>query len=148
MIMIYLKNYSEYNTFIRLDEDAYVVVDDADKIDGIGGFTETNEMLGFYIENDKFFFCYECNKYEVVLNEFSCVNEKNDDGKRKFKIIISDRIVCEITYEPYVNPIGLVFGEEDDEFDFLLFLSKYLQDEVSVTRFFEGLRELKKNRII
>ena len=142
--MIYLKNYSQYNTFIRLDEKSYSVVDEAEKIDGIGGFTETKEMLGCYIENDDFFFCHECNKYEVILKEVSSVNERLDDGKRNFRVIISNRVVCEITYKPYINPLGLAFGDDDDEFDFLLFLSRVLQDGVSATKFYEGIRALKR----
>lgn len=142
--MIYLKNYSQYDTFICLYENSYSVVGDAEKIDGIGGFAENDEMLGCYIENESFFFCYENNVYEFIVNDIRCTDEWDDNGKRNFRVIIANEVVCEIAYKPYASPLRLAFQEDDDEFDFLLFLSRALSDETTVAKFCERIKSLKK----
>lgn len=141
--MIYLKNYSQYNTYICLQETSYSLVGDVFQINGIGGFTEDKEMLGFYVKNDKFFFRYENKVFEIKNNNISCTNEYNEKGKRHFAMVIENSVVCEKIYKPYISPLTLAFEEDDEEFDFLLFLSRALSDETSVLRFRNGIEKLK-----
>lgn len=141
--MIYLQNYSKVNTFICLRENSYSVVNGPRKIDGIGGFSDENEMLGCYMKEGVFYFCYENNVYEVKLGEISCTNEWIDNEKRKFQVLINGENICEIIYKPYVSPLALGFSEDDEEFDFLLYLSRILYSEETVMKFCGGMQNNK-----
>lgn len=92
--------------------EGYSVID-ADSIkspeNGQGGFSEDNELLGLYIDDNKLYFQYNNKKYETKPNEISCTNKRLKEGKRNFKVKIKGNLVCDIVYKPYVNPLALIF---------------------------------------
>ena len=145
--MIVLENYSKVNTYITITPEGYSVID-ANRIDGIehgiGGFTDDNEFLGLYMEDDHLYFQYNDNKYETEPDEIICTNERFQDGKRNFKVKIKDTLVCDIVYQPYVNPFALIFGDDEDEFDFLLHLSELMKSEESLLSFIKGIHSNRK----
>ena len=141
--MIILKNYSTIDTYIQIDNTGYTVVNKKCGIrQGIGGFSENGELLGLYIENDKLYFQYNNKKYETKANKVICTNKILNDGKRYFQVKINDILVCDIVYKPYVNPLALIFGDDEDEFDFLLHLSKLLKSEELILNFIKGINNL------
>lgn len=141
--MIILKNYSTIDTYIQIDSTGYTVVNKkCDIRQGIGGFSENGELLGLYIDKDKLYFQYDNKKYETKADKVNCVNKILNDGKRNFQVKISDVRVCDIVYKPYVNPLALVFGDDEDEFDFLLHLSKLMKSEESILNFIKGINNL------
>ena len=44
--------------------------------------------------------------------------------------------------KPYVNPLALILGDDEDEFDFLLHLSKLMKSEESILSFIKGINNL------
>ena len=145
--MVILDNYSKKNTYINITQEGYSIID-ANNINGIedgeGGFTENGELLGLYICDDKLYFQYNNKKYEAKPNEINCTNKILNDGKRNFRVKIKDVIVCNIIYKPYISPFVLTFGDDEDEFDFLLYLSNLMADENSILSFINGMKNLKR----
>lgn len=143
--MIVLDNYSKKNTYITITSEGYSIIN-ANSINSIengeGGFSEDNELLGIYVEDDKLYFQYNDKKYQTKPDEIICTNERLKGDKRSFKVKINDTLVCNIIYKPYVNPLALVFGDDDDEFDFLLHLSKLMKSEESILNFIKGINNL------
>ena len=145
--MVILDNYSKKNTYINITQEGYSIID-ANNINGIedgeGGFTENGELLGLYICDDKLYFQYNNKKYEAKPNEINCTNKILNDGKRNFRVKIKDVLVCNIIYKPYISPFVLTFGDDEDEFDFLLYLSNLMADENSILSFINGMKNLKQ----
>ena len=143
--MIVLENYSRKNTYITITTEGYSVID-ANSINGMengeGGFSEDNELLGIYVVDDKLYFQYNDKKYQTKPDEIICTNERVKGDKRRFKVKIKDILVCDIIYKPYVNPLALIFGDDEDEFDFLLHLSKLMKSEESILNFIKGRNNL------
>ena len=143
--MIVLENYSRKNTYITITTEGYSVID-ANSINGMengeGGFSEDNELLGIYVVDDKLYFQYNDKKYQTKPDEIICTNERVKGDKRRFKVKIKDILVCDIIYKPYVNPLALIFGDDGDEFDFLLHLSKLMKSEESILNFIKGINNL------
>ncbi len=145
--MIALDNYSKKNTYIIINSDGYSVTDSKNMElveNGEGGFSEDDEFLGIFVENNKFFFLYNEKKYETNPDEMSCTNERLNNGMRNFKVKIKDKTVCDILYKPYISPLALPFGDDEDEYDYLLYLSKLLHDKNSIQNFITGMNNLKK----
>lgn len=146
--MIILNNYSKAGTYIILEPSGYSIVE-KNKIkllrQGVGGFSEDGQLLGIYVDSDKFFFIHNEKKYEAIPDEIICINERTDDGKRNFKVKIMNKVVCNITYKPYISPFVLTFGDDEDEFDFLLYLSNLMLSKDSILSFIKGMRKLKKS---
>ena len=145
--MVILDNYSKKNTYINITQEGYSIID-ANNINGIedgeGGFTENGELLGLYICDDKLYFQYNNKKYEAKPNEINCTNKMLNDGKYNFQVKINDVLVCNIIYKPYISPFVLTFGDDEDEFDFLLYLSNLMADENSILSFINGMKNLKR----
>lgn len=144
--MIVLNNYTTNGTYIVLNDHGYYVIDKNkinNKRKGVGGFTEENELVGIYVENDKLFFIYKDMKFEASPDEILCTNKILDNGMRNFSVTIKGKIVCNIVYKPYISPLALPFGDDEDEFDFLLYLSKLLFDKNSINNFIEGMKNLQ-----
>lgn len=146
--MIILNNYCKTGTYIILESTGYSIIE-KDKVQlvrqGVGGFSEDKQLLGIYVEADKFFFLYNDKKYNVNPDEIFCTNTRISDGKRNFRVKIKDNIVCDITYKPYISPFVLTFGDDEDEFDFLLYLSKLMLSKDSIGNFIKGMNSLKKS---
>lgn len=146
--MIILNNYSKTGTYIILEPSGYSIVE-KDKVQlvrqGVGGFSEDGQLLGIYVDSNKFFFIHNEKKYEAIPDEIICINARTDDGKRNFKVKIMDKVVCNITYKPYISPFVLTFGDDEDEFDFLLYLSNLMLSKDSILSFINGMKRLKKS---
>lgn len=145
--MIFLDNYSKKNTYINIASEGYSIVD-ANSINeienGEGGFSEDGELLGLYIDDGKLYFQYNNKSFETKPDEINCTNEILNDGKRNFRVKIKEALVCNIIYKPYISPFVLTFGDEEDEFDFLLYLSNIMADKNSIINFINGINNLKQ----
>lgn len=144
--MIVLDNFSKVNKYIIITKNEYKVVseDDTDEIEcGVGGITDSNNLLGVFYENDKIYFQYNENRYEFNINNIECTNEVSINKKRHFVVSIDKNIVCSIEYIPYINPIALPLGEEDDEFDLYAHIYNILKDKEHITKFVTGIKNLQ-----
>ncbi|WP_180229606.1 hypothetical protein [Bacillus pseudomycoides] len=146
--MIILNNYSKIGTYIILEPSGYSIVE-KNKVQlvrqGVGGFSEDGQLIGISVDSNKFFFIYNEKKYEAIPDEIICINERTDDGKRNFQVKITDKVVCDITYKPYISPFVLTFGDDEDEFDFLLYLSNLMLSKDSMLSFIKGMNRLKNS---
>ncbi|MBD7910556.1 MULTISPECIES: hypothetical protein [Clostridium] len=143
--MIILRNYSKIDTCIQIDNLRYTVVEKTGDIrQGVGGFSEDGELLGLYIDDDKLYFQYNDKSYETKPDEINCTNEMLEDGRRDFRVKIKGILVCNIKYKPYISPFVLTFGDDEDEFDFLLYLSNLMTDENSIINFIKGINNLNQ----
>ncbi len=135
--MIILENYSELNTYIKIVDESYTIISEdsyKNQVNGIGGISENGELIGIYVIDKKLYFQYNSTSYETTPRDLVCHYEHIDNGKYRFIVKNKGRIICDIEYKPYVSPFVLTFGGDDDEFDFLLYLSKLLKDEASIER--------------
>lgn len=143
--MIILDNYSKKSTCIVISDSEYTVCKE-NKVKmtrhGEGGFSEEGELLGAYIYDDKFFFLHKCKSYEADPKSINCTNLYTDNEMRRFIVKINDNMICDITYKPFIDPFFLGLGGEDDEYDFLLYLSRILKNEESILDFIRGIRNL------
>lgn len=145
--MILLENYSKKNTYINITPQGYSIIDSnsiKDIENGEGGFSEDGELLGLYVTDNKLYFQYNDKKYKTSPEEIICTNEILDDGNRNFRVKIKDVLVCDIIYKPYISPFVLTFGDDEDEFDFLLYLSSLMADKNSILNFIKGINNLKQ----
>lgn len=145
--MVFLDNYSRENTYINITSEGYSIVDSqsVNEIEcGEGGFTEEGELLGIYVRDEKLFFQYNNKSYETKPDEIKCTNEILCDGRRSFKVEIKEALICNIVYKPYISPFVLTYGDEEDEFDFLVHLSNLLANENAILKFMKGMDNLRK----
>lgn len=141
--MIVLDNFSKMNTSIIIDGENYKVVakENRNQIEnGEGGFSENGDLLGIYMENGKMYFRYNKMSYETTPSELLCKYQIQEDGMRNFIVSIRNAVVCDITYKPYISPFALTFGDDDEEFDYLLCLSRLLVDVNAIESFIESLK--------
>ena len=145
--MILLDNYSKINTYIQIIGEEYSVIDKVNEeqsIDGEGGFSDEGELLGIFLEGDKLFFRYNNKSYETSPSDLVCTYEIMAGGICNFKVKIKKEIVCDITYEPYISPLAMAFEEDDDEFDYLLYLSRLIKDEESILQFISWINNIRE----
>lgn len=145
--MIILDNYSKKSTCIVINDSGYTVYTEAEvKLTrhGEGGFSEEGELLGVYTCEEKFFFQYKDKRYEADPKSINCTNIYTNNKMRHFIVKVNDFVICDITYKPFIDPLIMIFGSEEDEFDFLLYLSKILKSEEAILDFIKGIQNLNK----
>ena len=145
--MIIMDNYSTIETYIILEPSGYSIVEE-DKVQlvsqGVGGFSEDEELVGIYVEDDKLFFYYNGKSFEASIDNLICTNKYVTRSDRCFSVTIGGQNICTIVYEPFIDP-GMIFYDADpEEFDFLLYLSGLLENKDSMKRFMNGMEMLKK----
>jgi hypothetical protein len=150
MGMIVLDNYSEADTYIIINTKGYSIANKRDKRleeHGEGGFTEDKQLVGIYVEANKLFFQYNDKKYETSPDQIVFSNTKIDKENRHFQVKISNQIVCDIIYKPYLSPHWLLLDGDEDEFDFLLYLSNMLKNRDAILNFIKAIPEINKYRM-
>lgn len=145
--MIIMNNYSKKGTFIILEPGGYSIVE-KDKVQlvrqGVGGFTEDEELVGIYVKDHKLFFYHNGQSFEASIDNLICTNNYVTRSDRCFNVTIGGQNICKIVYEPFIDP-GMIFYDADpEEFDFLLYLSRLLKNKDSMKRFMNGMEMLNK----
>jgi len=135
--MIVLDNYTTIDEKILLDPKTLSVktVDDsyAGEAIGVGGFAG-DVFFGVFTKNDLLHFCYDGKIYSDDSDSIKCTNVPVCKDNRHFKLFFSGNIVCDISYKRNLSPIP-AFGDDEEEFDFLLYLSNLLKSKDSIDRF-------------
>jgi len=148
--MIVLDNYSKVDTYIIIDSKGYSVADKrANRMEehGEGGFTKDKQLVGIYVEANKLFFQYNDKKYETSPEQIVFSNTILDKKNRHFQVKISNQVICDIIYEPFVDPLWMVLDGDEDEFDFLLYLSNMLKNKNDILNFIKAIPEINKYRM-
>jgi hypothetical protein len=145
--MITLRNYSsDHGSYIIIKNNTYSIEEDEDwnKLrQGIGGFQD-GQMIGIYAQNDKLYFVQNEQVYETTPDDLKCTNKYISKLERCFNVTIGDRKICEIIYEPFIDPGMLIYDADPEEFDVLLYLSGLLKDKESIQNFIDGMDNLNK----
>lgn len=135
--MIVLDNYTTVDEKILLDPGTLSVkiVDGsyAEEVIGVGGFVE-DVFLGVYTENDLLHFYYNGKIYSADSDNIKCTNVPVGKDNRHFKLSFSGNVICDIRYDRNLSPIP-AFGDDEEEFDFLLYLSNLLKSKDSIDKF-------------
>ena len=137
---IILRNYSEYQKYIIWEGSNYKTVDKdtvvAKKEHGICGFTENNDIVGVFARHHDAFFMIGKEEHKINQANFECSNIYIDKKTRQFKLINQNTLVCEIIYEPYIDPGISIYDSDPEEFDLLLFISNnILQSQEALANF-------------
>jgi len=143
--MIILRNYSEMGTFIRIENGAYSIgnVENINELrQGVGGFSEDGQLIGIYAQEDKLYFFQNDQTYETTPAELQCINKYISKLIRCFSVTIGNKKICEIVYEPFIDPGMIYYDADPEEFDVLLYLSRLLKDEESMQNFIAGMMRL------
>ena len=140
--MIILDNYTTVDEKVLLDPSAFSVkiVDDsyAGEAIGVGGFVE-DVFFGVYTRNDLLHFCYDGKIHSADSNNIKCTNVPDSKDNRHFRLSLYGNVICDIRYERNLSPIP-AFGDDEEEFDFLLYLSNLLKSKDSIDRFIKSAR--------
>jgi hypothetical protein len=119
-----LSNYSEYKRYTIWNGVKYKIVDEnaiSAPEKGISGFTENNMMTGVFVRNEDAFFLLDNKEYKICVDSFECSNVYMDKKRRHFKLSNQDDVICDIVYEPYIDPGMVLYDSDPEEFDILLF---------------------------
>lgn len=130
--MIILDNECTLGTKIVYSKDKFEVKAGSDitgKIDGIGGITDTGDLLGIYVQNEKVYFLYNEKCTMIDSESFKVENRYINSKERLFKVSKNTVILCEIKYCPYVDPGMIIYDSEEEEYDFLLRFYKMFKDK-------------------
>jgi len=143
--MITLRNYPKLGSYIIIENSTYSIkeVEDRNKpIQGVGGFSEDGQLIGIYAQNDKLYFFENGQTYETTPAELQCINKYISKLIRCFSVTIGNKKICEIVYEPFIDPGMIYYDADPEEFDVLLYLSRLLKDEESMQNFIAGMMRL------
>lgn len=147
--MIIMNNYSVAGTYIILETSGYSIVE-KNKVQlvrqGVGGFSEDGQVVGIYVKDNKLYFFYNGQSFETSIDNLICINSYLSKLERCFSVIIRGRDICNIVYEPFIDPGMIYYDADPEEFDVLLYLSELLKNEHSIKRFMYGMEILKKQQ--
>jgi hypothetical protein len=144
--MITLDNYPKLGSYIIIENNIYSIEEVEDRhrpIQGVGGFQD-GQMIGIYAQKDKLYFVQNEQVYETTPDDLKCTNKYISKLERCFSVTIGDRKICEIIYEPFIDPGMLIYDADPEEFDVLLYLSGLLKDKESMQKFINGMNNINK----
>lgn len=145
--MVIMNNYSKTGTYILLEASGYSIVEKS-KVQlvrqGIGGFSEDGQIVGIFVKDNKLFFFYNGKSFETSIKDLICTNTYVSKSKRCFSLTIEGQNICNIVYEPFIDPGMIYYDADPEEFDVLLYLSELLKNEDSINRFMQGMEVIKE----
>lgn len=145
--MIILRNYLELGTYIVIKSKSHTIEKEENINEprhGVGGILEDGLLIGCYLNNDNLYFQINSETYEIKSPNFKCTNEYISKLERCFSVTIGDEKICEIVYEPYIDPGMLYYDADPEEFDVLLYMSGVLKDKESMQNFIRGMKKIKE----
>ncbi|AIQ11277.1 hypothetical protein [Paenibacillus durus] len=145
--MITLRNYPKLGSYILIDNNTYSIEEAEDRykvIQGIGGISEDGQVVGIYVKNNKLFFFYNGQSFEAPISDLNCTNNYVSKLKRCFSVTIGGQDICNIIYEPFIDPGMIYYDADPEEFDALLYISELLKSEDSIKKFMKGMEIIKE----
>jgi len=141
--MVVLRNYFDAHKIIVLNENNYEIVETNNKndsINGVGSMGDDNRLYGLYVDQGKLIFVNDTDRYELSQKNIFCSNKYITKTDRLFEIKSDNRNICEIQYQPFVDPGMMYYDVDEEEFDVLLYLSSLLKDNETVNKFVSGMK--------
>jgi hypothetical protein len=145
--MITLRNYSKLGSYILIDNNTCSIIETEDRNrrrQGIGGISEEGLVVGIYVKDNKLFFFYNGQSFESALDDLNCTNKYISDLERCFNVTIGGQNICNIVYEPFIDPGMIYYDADPEEFDVLLYLSGLLKNEDSIKKFMDGIEMIEE----
>lgn len=142
--MMILDNECKMGTYIVFDGTQYIIkdkIDGAQKIQGIGGITDDNKLVGMYLKEEQVYFLYDKEEFEMVPDKFSCENRYISTTEREFTVRINDKLICQIKYVPFIDPGMLWYDADIEEYDFLLRFYNMVKDEKGIQSIVKWIKE-------
>ncbi|MFI8707936.1 hypothetical protein ACIGHG_12800 [Bacillus sp. NPDC077411] len=144
--MIILNNYPKIDTYIILEPSGYSIVE-KNKVQlvrqGVGGFSEDGQVVGIYVKDNKLFFFYNGQSFETSVDDLICTNSYISKLERCFSVQMGGQNICNIVYEPFIDPGMIYYDADPEEFDTLLYLSGLMKNEDSIKNFMKGMEIIK-----
>ncbi|MEI4803427.1 hypothetical protein WAZ07_19580 [Bacillus sp. FJAT-51639] len=144
--MIILNNYPKIDTYIILEPSGYSIVE-KNKVQlvrqGVGGFSEDGQVVGIYVKDNKLFFFYNGQSFETSVDDLICTNSYISKLERCFSVQMGGQNICNIVYEPFIDPGMIYYDADPEEFDALLYLSGLMKNEDSIKKFMKGMEIIK-----
>lgn len=134
--MILVKNFYDKNTFIKITGEGCFLIPSENlncPTQGTGGFLENSELVCIFVYKKQIYFQYNESIYPLKNKTVSVINEPSDSGTRRFKFIIDETVVCDITYSEYIP--ASYSGQSSEKIDFLFYISQLLKDDKSADDF-------------
>ncbi|WP_144569151.1 hypothetical protein [Bacillus pseudomycoides] len=144
--MITLHNYPKLESYILIDNNTYSIKETGDRyktVQGIGGISEDGQVVGIYVQDDKLFFFYNGQSFETSVDDLICKNSYISKLERCFNVQIGRQNICNIVYEPFIDPGMIYYDADPEEFDVLLYLSGLMKNEDSIKKFMKGMDIIK-----
>ncbi len=137
--MILVKNFYDKKTLIKINKDGCFLVSSENlncPTQGIGGFLDSKDLVCIFVYKKKLYFQYNESIYSLYNEKINILNEQISQGTRRFQFILSDAVICDITYSEYVS--SSYSAQSADKLDFLLYISQLLKDERSINEFIDN----------
>lgn len=143
---IVLDNYNCFGEYILWDGSNYTLIKNVFKsINGLGGFTEDNMLVGLFEDNNNLYFIWGNKEYEIVIDTCICSFDYISGNQRCFSVESDGICICKYIYKPFLDPHYLLNGSDGEEYDFLLYLkNNVMKNKVYLTNFLNYMRKERK----
>ncbi|CAM4410031.1 hypothetical protein BAMA_24695 [Bacillus manliponensis] len=146
-MVITLRNYSKLGSYIVINNSTYFITETKEGdtiVQGVGGFSENGQLVGVYVEDNTLFFLYNGQSFKEPIDDLICTNNYVSKLERCFRINIREQDICNIVYEPFIDPGMIHYDADPEEFDVLLYISGLLKGRDSMRNFIKGMEFTKK----
>jgi hypothetical protein len=139
--MIILDNYLTVDEKILLDDKSFsskIVADSYPETSvGVGCHLE-GSLIGVYVKEKLLHLFYKNRIYSGESKIIKCTNKAVSQRERHFYLAFSENVICDFQYKRDVGPI-YAFGDDEEDFDFLLYLSSLLGSKASIDQFIDSM---------
>lgn len=142
--MVILDNECKMGTCIIYDGQKYIIKprdEVKERIQGIGGVTEDNILIGLYLEGEKVYFLCDKNRLEITIDRFNCENKYISKIKREFVVKEGEFVIYKKIYEPFIDPGMLWYDADPEEYDFLLRFYNILKNKEAIEKIISWIKQ-------
>ena len=104
---------------------------------GVADLIDENTIEGFFVQDTRIYFVINNNIMDITNKNIECTNNIVD-GRRDFILKIDENIIYEKKYDMIYSFEDLVVGYDEEDDDYLLYLSDILSSEENINKFIKG----------
>lgn len=139
--MIIMFNHNDYRTNICIENEEIKILKlnnyNGEYNQGIAAKINDNLILGLYTNEEQLYLVKNNQVFNITEKNVFCKNIRQQE-KRKFVLMINEKIVYSKEYTALCTFQDLVCGECEEDVDFLLELSNILSSKESINKFIKG----------